>query len=83
MAVSVINACMLAFFPIQFAQDGHVASVSGIMDFATYLGTGLSAMVYGVLIDAMGFQAMFASWVLLSVVAIPMLKTKKTRSVLS
>jgi len=83
MAVSVINACMLAFFPIQFAQDGHVASVSGIMDFATYLGTGLSAMVYGVLIDAMGFQAMFASWVLLSVLAIPMLKTKKTRSVLS
>lgn len=76
MAVSVINACMLAFFPIQFAQDGHVASVSGIMDFATYLGTGLSAMVYGVMIDAWGFRSMFLSWALLAMLAIPILHTK-------
>lgn len=77
MAVSVINACMLAFFPIQFSKDGHVASVSGIMDFATYLGTGLSAMVYGVVIDHLGFHAMFLSWVILSLLAVPMLHTKK------
>ena len=77
MAVSVINACMLAFFPIQFSKDGLVASVSGIMDFATYLGTGLSAMVYGVMIDHLGFQSMFLSWAVLSVLAIPLLQLKK------
>ena len=77
MAVSVINACMLAFFPIQFSAEGHVASVSGIMDFATYLGTGLSAMIYGVMIDSLGFQSMFLSWILLSLLAIPMLHSKK------
>ena len=82
MAVSVINACMLAFFPIQFAKDGHVASVSGIMDFATYLGTGLSAMVYGVMIDSLGFSSMFLSWVILSLIAIPILHYKKQRSVI-
>lgn len=77
MAVSVINACMLAFFPIQFSKEGHVASVSGIMDFATYLGTGLSAMVYGVMIDALGFGSMFLSWCFLSLLAIPILHTKR------
>ena len=79
MAVSVINACFLAFFPIQFAKEGHVASVSGIMDFATYLGTGLSAMVYGVLIDALGYNAMYLSWVIISLIAIPLLLQKKTK----
>ena len=77
MAVSVINACLLAFFPIQFSAEGHVASVSGIMDFATYLGTGLSAMIYGVMIDSLGFQSMFLSWILLSLLTIPMLHSKK------
>lgn len=77
MAVSVINACFLAFFPIQFAKDGHVASVSGIMDFATYLGTGLSAMVYGVMIEALGYNSMYLSWVIISLIAIPILLAKK------
>lgn len=73
MAVSVMNACFLAFYPMQYAKDGLVASVSGLMDFATYLGTGLSAMVFGVLIDATGYWSMFAVWSILSLLAIPML----------
>lgn len=77
MSVSVINACFLAFFPIQFAKEGHVASVSGIMDFATYLGTGLSAMIYGVMIDALGYHSMYCSWVIISLLAIPILLYKK------
>lgn len=83
MAVSVINACFLAFFPIQFANEGHVASVSGIMDFATYLGTGLSAMVYGVMIDAFGYDAMYFSWVIVSLIAIPFLLYKKNEQEVS
>lgn len=73
MAVSVMNACFLAFYPMQYAREGLVASVSGLMDFATYLGTGLSAMVFGVLIDATGYWSMFAVWVILSLSAIGIL----------
>ena len=62
MAVSVMNACFLSFFPLQFAREGTVASVSGIMDFATYLGTGISSMVFGVMIEAYGYGAMFVTW---------------------
>lgn len=65
MAVSVMNACFLSFFPLQFAREGAVASVSGIMDFATYLGTGISSMIFGVLIETYGYSAMFAAWAVL------------------
>ncbi len=73
MAVSVMNACFLAFYPMQYAREGLVASVSGLMDFATYLGTGLSAMVFGVLIDSVGYWSMFAFWGILSLSAIGIL----------
>jgi len=66
MAMSVINACMLAIFPMRFAMDNQVASVSGIMDFVTYLGTGISSMFFGALIQRLGYNAMFASWAVLS-----------------
>ncbi len=65
MAVSVMNACFLSFFPLQFAREGAVASVSGIMDFSTYLGTGISSMVFGVLIEVYGYGAMFVTWAVL------------------
>ncbi len=70
MAVSVMNACFASFFPMQFAKEQVVASVSGIMDFATYLGTGISSVVFGSLIDGYGYSAMFATWALLCTVAL-------------
>ena len=45
-------------------------------DFATYLGTGLSAMVYGMIIDRFGYDAMFLSWFVISLIAIPLLNKK-------
>ena len=64
-AVSVMNGCFLSFFPMRFAKEGYVASVSGIMDFATYLGTGLSSIFYGMMIERFGYGAMFFSWAVL------------------
>lgn len=64
-AVSVMNGCFLSFFPMRFAKDGYVASVSGIMDFATYLGTGISSIFYGMMIETFGYGAMFLSWAVL------------------
>lgn len=83
MAVSIINACLLSFFPIRFAEAGHTASVSGIMDFATYLGTGLSAMVYGFLIHRYGYNAMYLSWGLISVVAVGLLMKLSPKKILT
>lgn len=62
MAVSIMNGCFLSFFPLRFTKEGYVASVSGIMDFATYLGTGVSAAFFGIMIDAFGYASMFGTW---------------------
>lgn len=74
MAVSVMNACFLSFFPLRFSREGRVASVSGIMDFATYLGTGISSVIFGVLIENYGYGAMFLSWAVLCGFAILLLQ---------
>lgn len=76
MAVSMMNACFLSFFPLQFAREGAVASVSGIMDFATYLGTGISSMVFGVLIERYGYGAMFAAWAVLCGIGLALQRKK-------
>jgi OPA family glycerol-3-phosphate transporter-like MFS transporter len=76
-SVSVMNGCFLSFFPMQFARDGYVASVSGIMDFAAYLGNGISSAVFGVLIAAYGYNAMFLSWAVLCILGLAALFYRK------
>ena len=68
-AVSMINTSFLAMYPLHYVSTGNVASVSGIMDFATYFGAGISGVIYGVLIKNFGYVPMFVSWVIISVIS--------------
>ena len=68
--VSMINTSILSMFPLRFAEKGLVSSVSGITDFATYLGAAIASAIYGLLIDGGNYFAMFASWVVLSIISI-------------
>lgn len=78
-AVSVINTSLLAIYPVRFISTGNVASVSGILDFATYAGSGISSFIYGIIIKHFGYSPMFVSWAVISVISIVFLKilTKK------
>ncbi|MBR2861500.1 MAG: MFS transporter [Clostridia bacterium] len=69
-AVSIINTSMLSIYPMQHAKGGAVASVSGIMDFATYLGGGISSAIYGTVIALWGYNPMFVSWIAVSVISV-------------
>lgn len=69
-AVSVINTSILSIYPIRFVKTGNVASVSGIMDLATYMGAGLSGFIYGIVIKALGYVPMYISWAVISTVSI-------------
>ena len=73
-AVSLINTSFLSIYPLHYAKDGHIASVSGIMDFVTYLGAGISSMIYG----SVGYLPMFVSWAVVSVISVlPLMKLQK------
>lgn len=69
-AVSMINTSLLSIYPLYYTKSGNVASVSGIMDFGTYLGGGVASAIYGSLIKSFGYVPMFVSWILISVVSI-------------
>ena len=69
-AVSMINTSILSIYPLRSADTGNVASVSGVMDFATYLGAGIASMIYGIVIAELGYSPMFISWAIVSIISI-------------
>jgi len=71
--VSIINTSLISIFPLRFADSGSVASVSGLMDFITYLGAGISSAIYGVFVADHTYTPMFLSWVVLSALSVPIL----------
>ena len=68
--VSMINTSILSMFPLRFAKQDLVASVSGITDFATYLGASIASAIYGLLIENGGYRYMFLSWAVLSLLSV-------------
>ena len=76
---SIANTSILSIFPLQFAESDNVASVSGIMDFATYFGAGVSSFIYGNAINALGYTPMFLSWAIISVISIIVLRPLITK----
>ncbi len=83
-AINVINTSMLSMFPIKFSKTGNVSSVTGLMDFVTYLGAGIGSAVYGITLTDGNFGFMFYSWIAISIAISVMLfiiiKNKKFQS---
>lgn len=73
--VSLVNTSMLSMYPMRFADRGNISSISGLMDFATYLGSSVSAVIYGQMLskDSGHFSWMFVSWIVVSTVSIVIL----------
>ena len=69
-AASMINTSILSIYPLRSARTGNVASVSGVMDFATYLGGGIASMIYGIVIASFGYTPMFISFAVISAISI-------------
>lgn len=84
MAVSLANTSILSIFPLEFAKSGNVASVSGLMDFGTYLGAGVGSVVLGYSVTHLGYGSMFTLWLVAALAAaIPVLSLVRARKSLS
>lgn len=78
-ALSVANTSFLAVFPLRFAKIGEAASASGLMDFITYFSWGMGSIIYGIIVkhfDVSGYNIMFVSWVILSLVSCFLMRIK-------
>lgn len=69
-AISVVNTSFLSVFPTRYAGCGCVSSVVGLMDFATYLGAGISSILYGRLLENSSYTTLFGSWLVLTLLAV-------------
>ena len=72
-STSMVNTSITTIYPMSYLDSGNVASVSGVLDFASYFGAGVSGMIYGVVIKSFGYEPMFISWAVFSVVSIVLL----------
>lgn len=80
MMISMINTSLLSIYPLRYAETGNTASVSGLMDFSTYLGAGISSAIYGVVIKYFGYLPMFVSWIIISFLSVAiLLKLRKAK----
>ena len=69
-ASSMVNTSITSIYPMRYLDSGNVSSVSGLLDFASYLGAGISGAVYGVVIKSHGYVPMFVSWIVAAAVSI-------------
>ena len=76
LAISLINASLLTMFPLHFAKSNNIASVSGVMDFVTYVGAALGSALFGVFIEGLGYQAMLGLWMVLCIISIAIIGHK-------
>lgn len=81
MAVSLINTTVVSIYPLNYTENGNVASVSGLMDFCSYIGAGIGSVVSGYIITHFGYGSMFGLWAAVSLFAlfpvIALLKSQK------
>ncbi|MBR7117138.1 MAG: MFS transporter [Clostridia bacterium] len=69
-STSMINTSITSIYPMSYLESGNVSSVSGLLDFASYLGAGVSSAIYGIVIKSFGYVPMFISWILISVISV-------------
>lgn len=73
-AVSIINTSVVSIYSLHYTKTGNSASVSGFLDFATYIGGGIASVFYGIVIEHFKYTPMFASWLVISVISLICLK---------
>ena len=69
-AIYGINLILLTALPLSFGRGGHVAAIAGFLDFASYLGGGLSVLTVGQLLDRFSWNVVFVYWGIASICAL-------------
>lgn len=74
--LAIISCCMMAasvllvnMFPLRFANQNRVGTVSGFLNFSTYVGSAICTYSVGAILIGAGWITVFAIWLVVSVVA--------------
>jgi len=62
-----MNAMLMSSLPLSLGPRGKVSSAAGTLDFASYVGGGIGAVMVGGLQDLVGWAAVYGWWVLAAI----------------
>lgn len=61
-----INWLLICVVPGKFKDTGHTSTISGVLNFATYVGSALSTYGFAALSERFGWQGTILSWFIVS-----------------
>jgi len=67
------NSILLTAVPLGLGDEGIVSSAADLLDFASYVGAGLSGVLAGWLVDRWGWPVVFGYWTLAALAGAAML----------
>jgi len=74
------SSMLVTMLPLSLSDEGSVSSAAGFLDFADYVGAGVSGLLAGVLVDVWGWDAVFICWTAVALLgamaALPLLRSE-------
>lgn len=61
-----VNQMLICFVPRQFKKCGNISTISGLLNFATYVGSALSTYVFALLAKGNNWRPVIVLWVFIS-----------------
>lgn len=71
--IAVVNASnwyMISYLPLYFSGRNMVSTLVGVFDFSTYIGASLMSGILGSLLSRVGWIALPAAWLVLSILGL-------------
>ena len=67
--ISMANTTLLSIFPSRYLERGCVSSVASYMDVLAYSGAAVGSLVFGVMVESIGYVPMFIVWLVCSAIS--------------
>lgn len=66
--IHCVNALQTCYIPTYYKDSGKISTYSGILNFATYVGSAVSTYLFAKLSEMIGWDGTIVSWVIIGVV---------------
>ncbi len=66
--IHCVNALQTCYIPTYYKDSGKISTYSGILNFATYVGSATSTYLFAKLSEAIGWDGTIVSWVIIGLV---------------
>ena len=63
-----VNPLLNALIPMDYDKSGRVGLVAGLIDCFIYIGSALTGVAAGAVIDVVGWQGVYAMWIVVSAI---------------